>query len=341
MFSSRFTAYATLIRLPGLAGLSMAPVFGAICQIDVGVNINIQILSLLFLIGIIKSIYGFVLNDYIDIEIDRLSQEADKRPLVTGAISKQNALTLCVSCVIFTFLIVFLFFFDDSRFFYYALLIITLAAIIGTIYNVYGKKFVGSDVFAASADALFVLVGAFLVTENEMISIFTWTVFLLYFTQIFFMNAVVGGIKDADHDYKFGVRNIAYRFGVRMTKENRLTIPTRFKIFGLTIRIFSSLILFVPFVFFGKIYPWYQLIMLLIIIVFTIFLSDKLLNSTTYDKSIMKILSMQGILRFMYVPLMLIPLIGIVYSVFLILVPILWYMLFISLMNRKPFHQMT
>jgi hypothetical protein len=238
-------------------------------------------------------------------------------------------------------LIVFLFFYNDSLSFYAALLTITLAAFLGTIYNVYGKKFLGSDIFAASADALFVLVGAFLVTQNLMIGIFTWVTFLLYFTQIFFMNAVIGGIKDADHDYKLGVRNIAYRLGVRMTKTKKVTIPIKFKIFSFSIRFFSSLILFVPFIFFGKTYPWYQLIILLILVIITLFLTDKLLNITTYDKSVMKILSIQGIMRYMYVPLMLIILIGIVYSFLLILVPILWYMIFITLMSRKPFHQMT
>ena len=319
----------------------MAPVFGAISQMDVGVVVNIQILFILFIIGIIKSIYGFVLNDYIDIEIDRLSKESEKRPLVTGTISPKNALTICILCVIITFLFAFLFFYNDSSFFIYALVTIGFAAVIGTIYNVYGKKFVGSDLFAASADALFVLVGAFLVTKNNMISIFTWIVFLLYFAQIFFMNAVVGGIKDSDHDYKFGVRNIAYRIGVRMSKKNQLNIPFGFKFFAFSIRFFSSVLIFIPMVFFDKLYPIYQIIILLLLVFVTLLYTIKLLNTKIFDDSAMKLLSVQGILRYMFVPLMLLSVIGIVYSFLLILVPILWYIFFIALMNRKAFHNMT
>ena len=67
--------YAKLIRLAGLGGLSLAPVFGALSLIQVGEIIDIKILSLLLLLGIFKSIFGFVQNDYADIELDKLSEE--------------------------------------------------------------------------------------------------------------------------------------------------------------------------------------------------------------------------------------------------------------------------
>jgi len=38
--------------------------------------------------GIFKSIFGFVSNDYFYIEADRLSKENEKIPLVKGTISK-------------------------------------------------------------------------------------------------------------------------------------------------------------------------------------------------------------------------------------------------------------
>ena len=87
----KISAYARLLRLPGLGGLAIPPVIGAV---TVGV-FDLQILSLLFLIGVFCIIYGFVFNDYMDMDLDKLVKELHGKPLVSGEISRKSFPYFC------------------------------------------------------------------------------------------------------------------------------------------------------------------------------------------------------------------------------------------------------
>jgi len=102
------TAYAKLLRIPGLGGLAIPPVIGAL---TVNPNIELYTLILLFIIGSLAAIYGFVLNDYVDIDVDKLSNELKGRPLVSGKISQKKAVGICIFCVFFAFLLIFILFY--------------------------------------------------------------------------------------------------------------------------------------------------------------------------------------------------------------------------------------
>jgi len=239
--------YARLLRLPGLGGLSIATVFGAI---SVGVY-DIKTLSILFLIGAFSAVYGFVLNDYADVEVDKLSKDLSNRPLVKGTISKKTALLICIICVIGAMSTIFLFFYKNQINFYLGVLCIIIIAILGSTYDLFGKRFIGSDFLVALSEALLVIFGALIVLQDGTLNIITWVIFILTFNQLLYMNAVVGGLKDADHDYLMGVKNIALASGIKVAKDNRLIVPMSFKTFGLGIRFFSAVILFIPFAFYG------------------------------------------------------------------------------------------
>ena len=64
-----------------------APVMGAIAM----GKFELFHLFILFLIGFFGHTYGFVLNDILDYEIDKLNKELKDRPLVSGAISMKKA----------------------------------------------------------------------------------------------------------------------------------------------------------------------------------------------------------------------------------------------------------
>lgn len=333
-----FFEYARLIRLPGLGGLSIAPIFGAISLMETGIDISLTILVILLIFGILKSIYGFVLNDYADLELDRLSDDISNRPLVRGAISKKTALGICYLTVAGMFVIIFLFFYRNHPAFYYGLGCMILAFIFGTIYNLYGKRFMSSAFIAAAADALIVLVAAFVISPDGNLSIFTWVIFILIFTQFIFMTIVVGGIKDADHDYKMNVKNFALYSGVKVSKDKKIFIPMSFKAFGLGIRLLSAFIVFVPFIFFGVDYEMWQMILLAILVISVLVLTVKLLNIKTFeptDKRIVRLFGIQGVLRYSFIPVMLIPVIGLYYGLLLIIFPIVWLIIFMPLSGKK------
>jgi len=326
--------YARLLRLPGLGGLSIAPVFGAI---SVGVY-DIKTLLLVFLIGAFSAIYGFVLNDYVDVEVDKLSKDLTNRPLVKGTISKNIALLICAICVIGAFTIIFVFFYKNQLSFYLGVLIILLTAVLGSIYDLFGKKFVGSDFLVALSEALLVLLGAFIVLENGTVNIITWIIFILTFNQLLYMNAVVGGLKDVDHDYLKGVKNIALTSGVKVKKDKTLFVPLSFKVFGWGIRVFSAVILFFPILFYNVHYEIWQILLLVIFVLGVLLLSMQFLTLKKFDRRrIRKLIMSQALLRYSLVPLMLIPFIGLISTVILMLFPFIWYVTFTPLIGEKLF----
>lgn len=328
----KIAAYAKLLRIPGVAGLAIPPVIGAI---TVG-EYDPFVLTILFIIGALSGVYGFILNDYIDVELDALVDDLKKKPLVGGIISKKAALLITITFVLLCFFFIFLLWqgetLDDYKF--VALLCVVVAGILGTVYDIYGKNIVGSDFLVAIAMSLIFLFGALAVGTPTVL---TWVVFLLTFNQALHMNAVEGGIKDADHDYKMGVRNIALAVGVKV-EGMKITIPLGFKAFGMGIRLFSTLLLFSPFVLFDYSYHTWQLAILALGVIGFLFFSIKLISIQTFDRNkIRKYIAIQSFLRYSLVPIMLIYAIGEKLAVVLIILPIVWYIIFTPLLGERLF----
>ena len=327
---SRINKYAKLLRLPGLGGLAVPPVFGAL---TVGVY-DLYFLSILFIIGIFCAIFAFVLNDYSDVEVDSIIDELKNKPLVSGEIPRKNAITISIFSIFMIYLLIFILWrnlpIDNLKF--TAFLCIFTAGILGTIYNLYGKKIPGSDFLVALSMSLVFLFGALSFGNPTPL---TWIIFVLTFNQVLFMNAISGGIKDSDHDYKMKVTNIVLIFGVKV-KGGNIFIPLSFKIFGLSIRIFSSILVFLPFLYYEYYYKLWHLILIGLIVIGVIYFSFKLLNIKIFDRNVLrKLISSQELLRYYLVPIMLLSIIGVWYSLTLIVLPIIWYVLFTLLIGEK------
>ena len=329
---NKIIAYSRLFRIPGLGGLAIPPIIGAI---SVGV-FDLYKLILLFIIGALAALYGFILNDYVDVEIDKLSNDLKGRPLVSNLISRQVALMICVFFIFLSFLFIGILWYNQTLDFYKlsALLSIIAAGFLGSIYDFYGKKFVGSDFLVALSMAFVFLFGALSFGEPTLI---TWIIFILTFNNLLHMNAVEGGIKDSDHDYKLGVKNIALSSGVKVKGEN-ISIPNKFKVFSLGIRSFTAILLFIPFVFYGYSYYTWQIILLILAIIGVFFLTAKLLLIKRFERNkIRKYIAGQSFLRYSLVPIMLMSMIDIRYSIILIVFPIAWYIIFAPLLGEKLF----
>lgn len=325
------TKYVKFLRIPGLGGLAIPPVIGAL---TVNPNIDLFYLILLFLIGSLAAIYGFVLNDYVDIEVDKLSNELKGRPLVSGEISQKKAVAICIFCVFFAFLLIFILFYGKviEGYILVAVISISLALILGSIYDFHSKDFIGSDILVSISVSLVFLFGALSIGEPTL---FTWIIFILTFNNLLHMNAIEGGIKDAEHDKKYGVKNIALKSGVIVSNKN-IIIPKKFKALSFGIRLFSSLLIFIPFLFYGiSFYPW-QIIILFIAIFIMLYLNLKLLTIKEFNRNIIKkYISSLSFVRYSLIPIMLISTIGIIYSTILIIIPIGWYIIFAPLSGEK------
>lgn len=329
---NKVVAYARLLRIPGIGGLAIPPVIGAI---SVGI-LDFYSLSIVFAIGTLAALYGFILNDYADVEVDKLAKELHGKPLVSGDISTKSVLMICVFFILLSFLLVGVLWYGQTIDYlkFGALLSLFLAGILGSIYDFYGKKMVGSDFLVAVSVAFVFLFGALSFGQPTII---TWIIFILTFNQILHMNAVEGGIKDADHDPLMGVKNIALASGIKMRGMN-ISIPVSFKIFSIGIRLFSAFLLFTPFVFFGYKYYTWQLALLALGIIGVLFFSAKLVSIKTFERNkIRRYIAIQSFLRYSLVPIMLIPIIPLVYSLILIIFPIAWYIIFTPLIGEKLF----
>ncbi len=324
-------AWVKLLRLPGLGGLAIPPVFGAL---TVGVTDPASLL-ILFLIGCMVAIFGFVLNDYADVKLDGLIEELRDKPLVSGAISRTSAVMVCFVTLILAFFLAALLWhgtvLGDRE--VTALSMFAVAWALGTVYNLYGKKIAGSDLFVALAMAVTFLFGALAFARPTLL---TWVVFVLTFNQTLHMNAVEGGIKDADHDPLMGVENLARVAGVSV-RGSRLTVPPSFQVFGMGIRLTSAALVFVPFVY-GVAFKVWQLVLLGLMLAGVLFVEARLLRLHRFDRSrIRKLIAAASFLRYAVVPVMLMGEIGVLAGAGLAVLPVAWYVVFTPLAGVRPF----
>jgi len=209
--------YLMLFRIRYCAYIALLPVTGALAM---GMTHTIH-LTILFIIGSLYHLWGFVMNDYYDCEIDRKSPFVFNRPLAKGTISKTAALFFTVTFLFLYFLLVGLFFLNTRT-----LLMAIAAPFFSNIYNIAGKKFIGSDIFLAIGILCVCLLGAFSVdvdlTPAALFIALIWALEWLYFNPM-------AGLKDLEFDRKSGVKTLPVFLGIT-TKDNRFKITWSFKL---------------------------------------------------------------------------------------------------------------
>ena len=293
---------------------------------------EISSIFLLILLGLLGHIFGYTLNEYVDVEVDKKLKYDIKKPLVGSIIPKKHALIISFSACICTYILTFIFFPNALT-----ILLLTTALILTMIYDFYGKKIPLSDFVVAGTLAIFLLFGASTVSSSFPNVVFLAS--LIFFFDVIFMNFVEGGLKDIDHDSKAGAKTMASRLGVTI-KENKLIISTRFKIFAYALRIiYFSLIILIGFqpesnLWFSEISVIHIIVVFLTIVV--IISSYKLLHFPIFDKTKMyKLFAIINLSSVSLLLIMLYPLLGFWVTLTLFLLPLLWYAIFNRLMYKK------
>ncbi|MEM2977539.1 MAG: UbiA family prenyltransferase [Thermoplasmata archaeon] len=241
-WGSRVAEYLKLARSFNLALTAVAPVFGALAM---GERSLLPLLQL-FVVGAGAHIYGFVLNDYLDMKIDRLSEDLKERPLVSGSVSPGAALAFALSGLGLMLGLGWAMVAGYPR----AFVVLLIAVLLATIYNLISKHLPGMDIFVASAVFFLCVFGAVTVARDILyVSRLAWIVCGLGGLQVLFMNVVAGGLKDIDHDSRGGARTLAVAMGCRVVgRDNRLEIPGFFRALAYTIQLLFIIALFSPFV---------------------------------------------------------------------------------------------
>lgn len=317
------------LRLKAM-GVSTIAVIGALSAKG---TIEIYHFLILLFIGVIYNMLGFVLNDYIDFDIDCKSKDLSERPLVKGTISKKTAQIIIILFYLLILLTALIFFYDLI-----VLIFLLISLITGTIYDLYGKKFLGSDLTLSTSVAFLCLFGA--ATVSLEIKQITIIVAVIYFLHVLYFNIIEGGFKDADNDRRYGAITTASYLGVKNIPE--LFVPLYFKILAVTIEIITAIFVFLPFVIFSEIYRfdyWYVQLIILLFLTISLFSSSiKMLNLKSFERKKVTIsITKQEVKRYMIIPIILLSFCNITWLIFILLLPTIWYLLFIVIFREKPF----
>ena len=321
--------YLQLLRLQTSAVTALTPVIGGLIT---GQH-DIILLFILFLIGFLYHIYGFVLNDYIDIYVDKKSVDLNKKPLISGIIPKNHALFIALSSGICAFILTISFFQ-----FLLPILFLLLAIFLGGIYDLFGKKIPGLDFVLGVGFFFICLMGASTVSND--FTILTYLVCLIYFIHIAFNNSVEGGLKDVDHDYLAGAKTIATIMGVTV-QNKKMKITKKFAAFSYFLKfIFIFLIILLCIQPEINLFNYEKNIIQIILFIFfsvaIFYTMYKFLYLSLFDRSkLKKLYSLHEMSSYFLLIISLSPLVELWPLIFLFLFPFVWYIVFNFILYRK------
>lgn len=330
MNTDKIREYARLLRPQSAAHTGVFPLLAALIMNER----NLLSLFILFLIGVLGHIHGYVLNDYTDIELDSKVSELKKKPLVKGIIPKSHAVFVIIFTLICSYALAIIFFFSIIP-----LALLTSSAIFSGIYNLYGKKFPGSDFILATSMVLLFFFGAS--TVSLQFSAVLCIIASLLFVEAIFASVVEGGIKDADHDFLGNVKTIVTVMGVKV-KDKKLQLTTTFIIFALIFRIlYFGLIVLLGIQPEINVWNSKNIILLAVVLILSaliIFSSYKILslNHKIYDRSkIKRIYAGINVVTIGLIFVMLYPLFGTIITLSLLLLPLTWYVVLNTILFGK------
>ena len=327
--ASTLKTYLQLLRPQGAAATAAAVLIGALIM---GQR-DSSLLAVLFFIGVLSHTYVFVLNEYADINVDQQSHYLQQKPLVSGVITKQKALFISLASLAAAYGLTFIFFP-----LVFPIVLLTLSFLSASVYDLFGKKIPAGDVFIAGSCFFICLFGASTVTTQ-----FTSLIFIVacaMFFHILFNNAVEGGLKDVDHDTTAGAKTTATRLGVTIV-DNRLITTPRFMVFSYGVKI-----TYIALVVLASLQPelnlWYSgeiIVFALIGVLILVMIGSMhmfLHHPLFHRPRLIKIFSVHEISSYVLGPIILIPLLGYEYVAFLLFLPIVWFVLWNTLLYGKP-----
>jgi 4-hydroxybenzoate polyprenyltransferase len=164
----------------------------------------------LVVVGLAFHIFAYVLNDVLDLEIDRSEPMRADSPLVRGVISRSQALWLALLQLPIGFAVAF-FAGASPR----ALLMLGIACGGLAIYNLYGKSCrwpLLTDAIESIGFCALVLFGTYLVGEPRMDT--AWLLGFVFACTMLF-TGVHGSVRDLANDYARGAQTTALWLGTR------------------------------------------------------------------------------------------------------------------------------
>jgi len=310
--------YFSLLRIQTGATTASAPLISGLIM---GQR-DVMHLTVLFVIGLMYHIFGFVLNEYADIEVDRKSIDLKKKPLVSGNITNKKALFIVILAIILGYALI-VFFYNSIH----PITFFSIALILGGLYDLYGKRLAGMDFVLAGGFFFICFTGASTISEDINVLVYIFS--LLFFFQIAFNNAVEGGLKDVDHDGMAGAKTLAQSFGVTVNS-GVIMVTKSFIGFALGLRIiFLGLMVFLgsrPELDIWNFKHSLQLFLILLSVVISLVVLFRFLKSTRFDRSrLLRLFSIHEMASYFMVMMVLSPLFDLQIIIILLMLPAIWF----------------
>jgi 4-hydroxybenzoate polyprenyltransferase len=330
MVGENLRQWLKLTRLQAGSATAITSVFGAILLMPRD-QVDIVHLIILFTIGIMYHFWGFVLNEWADIEVDRFAKELTRKPLITGTIGKKQAFYAAWGAIIIAWalgMMIFRSFWADLAFF--------TAIVLGAVYDLYGKRFFGADFVLGGSIFAFTLFGALTVSTD-----LTLVVFLagfLFFIQLAFQTGFTGGLKDIPHDFLAGAKTSAVYLGCRVIGK-KLIITRDFRVYVIGTKTVHTAAVFIPlflgwFTLYEPVYI--QIIPLIILVLLMWAAALKAISFREFQREkIMRLLGGHEVVSYPIVAILIMGVIGMPYAMFLLLFPILWYAAFLFIIYGR------
>lgn len=319
-----------LARLQAGCATAITSVFGALLLMPKD-DIDLIHLLLLFIIGLLFHFYGFVLNEYSDIEVDSFAKMLSDKPLIKGTIKRKHALYAAVMAMMATVVMALILFWS-----FLAMGALLLAILLGALYDLYGKKFFGADIVLGLSIFFFTIFGALTVSTN-LSSVVFLTAFL-FFIQLTYQTGITGGMKDIPHDHLAGAKTSPVYLGCRVVGK-KLIITRKFWAYVIGLQVIHTTAIILPFWF--DILEFYDPLFLQVVIILLLTLlmwttSIKTLRFKEFKRlKLMKILGVHEIVTYPIVSILIIGEIGVYYALFLLFFPIIWLACFLYIIYGK------
>jgi 4-hydroxybenzoate polyprenyltransferase len=296
-----------------------------------------------FIIGVITHVFGEILNDYKDYEIDKNNIELSEKPLVSGAISKKGALILLLLVLVVLIATIVIY-----RFNILSLLMLLMTAICGIVYNIKSKDWVYSPPVILAGYPFFLILfgGIYAGDYNNLFDVpgLVYIIALLGAFQLWINTAILGHLKDVKNDSECGVVTFPIRLGVKVGKGEppKLIVPSGFRILTIGVQIVNLAVAFIPILFYKLFYDGDVNILLLAIgisfLTIIIMASQiRIMWHKFFERNkLMRMMAVREIAAYFLSLVLVSPLIGLVLVIVLLVLPLLWFLIVNFFISGNP-----
>jgi 4-hydroxybenzoate polyprenyltransferase len=320
--------YFKLARVHSAVLTGLAPVLGALA---VGM-FDLYVLIIIFAIGFCTHIFGFVFNEYMDVDIDRGSDLLKDKPLVKGSISTGSAIIFAISGIIIGyFLIGYLAWFHHPVGIF-GWLFFSIAWISIGVYDITSKSACCADFALAAWTGTLCLFGGFAVSNEPPLLLYI--IAGLAFFQLVIQN-ILAGLKDLIQDQKAYGTTTPLRMGVRLKKKS-LIIPSGFQVNIYGFKFVHLILVFIPFMFHWLSANIVQLFIIILLLNANFIIVIWIFNSNKFNRNnLMRAIGLHEILSYSIVPVMYFGIIDVMSVIFLIIFPIIWLIIFLKIIYGR------